>query len=105
MGFAVNTLGYIFAYDTYANWEGTHSPSSHYHFSKEWMIPWKLLYTLRAGYNQVPGGYTNFFDVITGLKYRFSDIDIRFDYMYNSSSSQFDERADMHYFITILMKY
>ncbi len=105
VGFAVNSLGYIFSYDLNTNWEATHSPSSHYHFSKDWPIPWNLIYMLRVGYNQVPAGFTNYFDIYTGIKYRFSDIDLMFNYTYNSSASQFDGRADTHYVIAIAMRY
>jgi uncharacterized protein (TIGR02001 family) len=97
-----STFGYHVIFEQNSNWEGSTNASTWYGLSRDFNLPYSLLFTPQVGYNQLATtGYTNYFDARVGLGYKFADVIYQLAATYATESYQFNGQGDPAIFLVI----
>lgn len=96
VGLDLSLFTYHIIYELESNWDGTSSASSYYGFQKTYDVFSQWKWNNRVGYTMVKvAGYSNTFDVKTGLGTKVKDVFVEASITGTSAASQFNGRGDI----------
>lgn len=95
-GFDINLFTYHMLIEKMDNWQGTKTNANYFGFRKDRPIPWNLIWDFSVGYTMLSvDGYNNYFDVKTGISYKYKEIGYSLNATYTSAASQLNGAGDL----------
>lgn len=102
VGLDLGLFTYHIIYEIESNWDGTNTGSSYYAFQKSIDVFGSWKWNNQVGYTMVKAdAYSNFFDFRTGIGTQIKDIFVEVVATDTSIPSQFNERGDLFFLLSV----